>query len=116
MSKLEILRKARNLISDPKVWVDHSPQPTEVYSHCAVTAVSKYVIESEKEDIDWEVEDDLLRFLAEEMKINITNDDRDIGIIIGEWNDSHTHEEVLAAFDKLIVKLEKEDKSNVWVY
>ena len=95
----EVLKQARALISDEANWTRNSyartasgepigPSDTAACKFCSIGALVKYS--------DWETaHGDMLDLLAYVMQAEVA-----------EFNDTHTHAEVLAAFDAAISKAE----------
>lgn len=105
MSALTLLKKAREIISQPEHWTQYAQArdsdgiavlATEESAtcFCAIGAVIK------AEQI-LNITDDEAVFFNHLRKHMQTNS-------VAEFNDFHTHEEVLAAFDLTISQLEKE--------
>ena len=100
MTPLETLKAARQLISDPAKWtnsyyardsigIDVSPSSDKAVCFCSIGAIRKF------SEVLSEAEMFLLGFCSE------THD-----TYAEEFNDTHTHAEVLALFDAAIAELE----------
>ena len=94
MGAYEVLLQAKGLISTPRSWCQHnfavrangqgtSAYDAEAVAWCALGAISKV-----RDNITDDVAD---RYLA-----------MSAGMSVSEFNDTHTHEEVLAMFDRAI--------------
>ena len=106
---VEFLQKAKEQIQDPNVWVNHNPFNDKDKKSCAYVAlgtVSHFYNDTYTRRINyfnW-----ARGFLVKGMNISepLT---KNWGREIIYWNDSHTHEEVLQAFDKAIELAKQED-------
>ena len=101
----EVLTEARELISDPKRWTQglyardvrgnytkwNSP---EAACWCSAGAIAKVVGASTDSDIEY---DPIAKRAIKKLMYGINSS-------IYKFNDSHTHAEVLTAFDKVIRK------------
>lgn len=102
MTTLQILKEARLLISDPERWTKGTfarnsendpvlPDDKQAVCWCAVGSVGK-VCETDSEGFGK---------VTNELSLIVAPD------FIGDFNDTHSHPEVLAMFDKAITKLEE---------
>ena len=105
MDMLKIIKDARNLIAKPENWTqgvcarDIDGNEIGIDSPRAVCWCSLGALEKVGEDVagvEWYV---LLHFLEKEIGFGH----------VATFNDSHTHEEVLAMFDKAIAILESDN-------
>lgn len=101
MTNLEILKAARELLSDPKRWTqyrlarDENGNEAEVEngcSFCMLGAIAKV------SNVD--------PYTNYNTVCDVLYDVMPMGLGIGEFNDRSTHAEVLAIMDKAIAKLE----------
>ncbi len=103
METVEILEKARELISDESRWTkgeyarDDRGQDIEFNDPgaCAFCALGAVLVASGAEDDCDSVTADADRRLTQEVGGSFIND-------VARFNDSHTHAEVLALFDRAI--------------
>lgn len=86
MSTLEVLQNARSLIADPANWWPNEDE-TPGKRHCMVTALWEF---RNGGDEEWKRARELLHAQTD-------------GPFLDAWNDTHSHEEVLGAFDAAIV-------------
>ena len=102
MTPLETLKAARDLISDPARWTqgvqardEHGDQVPHndpiAHCFCIMGAVGRVAVQDTKMDA--------LRVLSKVTR-------RDFDTSIPDFNDTHTHAEVLALFDAAIAELE----------
>ena len=96
---VEVLRGARALIDSPSKWLKGSPVGRGTHRNCAISAlcVARGVEYgspsiSAKDTEAWPEYVALANACGNKM--------------VGDWNDSHTHAEVLALFDKAIAECE----------
>lgn len=87
MTTLEILEKARERISDPEKWCQDTGEDGE--KRCMVTAV--------REVSEFGCEAQAAAFRALRAALGVHFDNR-----LATYNDTHSHAEVLAAFDRAI--------------
>jgi hypothetical protein len=109
MTTLEVLKAARALISDPARWcqddyaiddrqVSTLPSDSDAGAWCAVGAIRAAAQENNQIVLPAQ------RVLAKPVTtIELVSEEAII-----EYNDSHTHAEVLALFDTAIARLERE--------
>lgn len=88
-----ILIRARAVISAPDSWCQAYE---DGHAICAVHAIQRVLHSNPNAQ---ELEGLAVDALAEAIGIPVTDD---TGPWVGNWNDTHTHAEVLAAFDKAI--------------
>lgn len=98
---VEFLQKAKEQIQDPNVWVNHNPFNDEDKKSCAYVALR--TVTRGINYFNW-----AKGFLVKGMNISEPLTEN-WGREIIYWNDSHTHEEVLQAFDKAIELAKQED-------
>ena len=89
---LSILVKARSIIERPQNWCRRYSEGNAI---CAVHALQKAWAGM---NLTSEVEVDAYRALGTAMGVK----EPENGPMMGNWNDTHTHAEVLAAFDRAI--------------
>lgn len=89
MTAPEILRRAKALIADEQNWWDGCGELGD--RKCTLSAISS---------ISWPRPDALYNWKGEAAMHRV------VGESIGAFNDSHTHAEVMAAFDKAIALAE----------
>ena len=92
------LEKARGFISNPKNWKNGAPLLDERNAgiHCSLTAIY---------DADGVPKQNYLAmnsYLRRGMIATDSNPTSNGSLELSAWNDSHTHEQVLVAFDKAI--------------
>lgn len=104
MDTVQILKDARALIADEKNWTRNAfardskgnevtPDKEDATCFCAIGALSRVVQQPPYYDLPGE------RLLGDEAWIS-----GEIGV--AEFNDAHTHEDVLALFDRAIARAE----------
>lgn len=102
MTPLETLKAARDLISDPSCWTQGDfarntdgqsvdPNNKEAMCFCAFGAIQRITENPLMSDADR-----LLESICNER----------FSLSVGDFNDTHTHAEVLALFDAAIAELE----------
>lgn len=110
MNKLELLKAARNLISEPEHWT----QGVE-----ARDKDGKVIISTSPEAVKWCAYGAIWKFHEENEGVQIQAEELLRSCIpdgcpsLLKLNDCHTHEEVLAVYDRAIVKAEQANDSNV---
>lgn len=103
MNQIEILKAARALILDPQAWTQNVSArnqhgvPVDVSSPQATCFCALGAIFSLTNDFGHE---DAVEALSHEVW------KQGCGIFVAEFNDTHTHTEVIALFDKAIASLE----------
>jgi hypothetical protein len=114
MVNLEViqgLEKARSMILNPANWKNSAPTFEERHYnniHCTLTAI--YDAESVPKR-NYNTMNSFIRIAMKE--IDPTPNDGKSIIAIDSWNDTHTHEEVIAAFNLAIGLAKKEYEKNV---
>jgi hypothetical protein len=103
MSVQETLKAARALISEPDYWcVRYLSKlgPRGQMQYCAIGAIQQVAVRS-----TWEAALDTLSKVAAQ-RLGVSYSGMIIGAHIAEYNNSHTHAEVLSMFDEAIASLE----------
>lgn len=112
MSTVEILQKARDLISDPARWTQDAyardehgregaePNDCDAVCFCSLGAIYRTTSIDIAEYLPYSV----TLNLAQEMQAVETDTRGKCERYIADFNDGHTHAEVLAAFDRAIEK------------
>ncbi len=89
---LKILAMARKLIERPEDWCQRYSQGQSICAVHALQKASRYFNVMPDGDVE--------AYRALGVAIGVA--DPECGPSIGHWNDSHTHADVLAAFDRAI--------------
>ena len=95
MKPSEVLRKAKALIDRPEKWFGPPTHPNGYGRNCALTALD---VATNSSLMVWHP---LYNVLLREMPGSAGS--------IAAWNNSHTHPEVMDAFDRAIALAEKEE-------
>lgn len=93
--KKKVLIDARKMISSPSDWCQHYANGTSI---CAVHAIQRAVRLYRPDGCRGELELEAISSLGKAMGLPKPGTGSDEG----RWNDTHTHAEVLAAFDRAI--------------
>ena len=115
---IRVLKESRQLVAKPENWTQQTMAqnefkddvfPTDVNAICfcalgAITKVLNLNLDSVKFTMNLEEQEQLLyirRLVTQQLEEDIRDE------YLTEFNDNHTHTEVLNAFDKTIARLEK---------
>lgn len=99
------LREARALIDTPEKWWDgQTNQPVAYWTAraCAIEATWRVCDDSEPLDVELVHTLELVHMLEPDERVPVAH----VGRVISNYNDTHTHAEVLDLFDKTIARLE----------
>lgn len=108
MTPIELAKKARDLIADPKHWTKNAfakdrlgfaveTESAKAVRFCSIGAVSRATFELDSRYSYPNI--DIVKTVKDALHDNMGN-------AVIKFNDNHTHEEVLAAWDRAIEQLE----------